>query len=216
MTKHAGDETGASKGAESAPLPDFATSRELIGRARQGDREAINRLFERYYDRVYRIVRIRMGARLRNALESVDIVQNTFAKAAEKLAGFQPHDHAALINWLAAIAQHQIHDARDRVEAERRNPDREVPLDPGEENHASDDPSPSTIVGNSELREIYDACVEALPEPYRELILQREYAGSSWEDVCERIGTPSEGAARAMYKRAQIKLAGLLRRRIRT
>lgn len=206
------------------PVPDLGESLVLVRMAQEGDREALNRLFERYYDRIYRIVRIRMGAKLRTVLDSYDIVQETCAVAVRKIGDFQPRDHASLIQWLARIAENQIHDARDKMDAIKRDKNREVALDaaavrdgesyPGLQ-ISSGGPGPSTIVANSELKEIYDACVEALPQEHRELVLLREYAGASWEDITEKLGRPNVHAAQEAYRRAQIKLASLLRQRMR-
>ena len=46
---------------------------------------ALNELFDRFYDRVRRIARIRMGSRLQRPTESDDSVQNTFAVAFKKI-----------------------------------------------------------------------------------------------------------------------------------
>ncbi len=206
------------------PVPDLTESLILVRKAQDGDREALNRLFERYYDRIYRIVRIRMGAKLRTVLDSYDIVQETCAVAVRKIGDFQPRDHASLIQWLARIAENQIHDATDKMNAIRRDKSKEVALDavtardgesyPGLQ-LSTGGPGPSTIIANSELKEIYDSCVEALPQEYRELILLREYAGASWEDITEKVGRPNVHAAQEAYRRAQIKLASLLRQRMR-
>ncbi|NOT30020.1 MAG: RNA polymerase sigma factor [Planctomycetes bacterium] len=207
-------------GSELPPLADFSPSLVLLNRAQTGDRAALNELLERYYDRVYRIVRIRMGAKVRGAMESCDLVQNTLKKAAEKLGSFQPRGHSSLINWLAAIAENQIRDAADRIKKQER----EVPIDDlahqGSQSAlglAPPDggPSPSSMVANAELREIYDACVESLPDRYRELILLRDYSATPWEDIARTLGIPGPHAAQEMYRRAQIKLAGLLRLRLR-
>lgn len=207
------------------PIPDLNESLILVRQAQAGDSDALNRLFERYYDRIYRIARIRMGAKLRTVLDSYDIVQETCAVAVRKIGDFKPQGHASLIQWLAQIAENQIHDAHDKwIKAQKRDRSRETPIHGGgagdSASHAelqlsAGGLSPSSIVANSELKEIYDACVEALPEEYRELILLREYAGASWEEIAERADRPNVHASQEAYRRAQIKLAGLLRQRMR-
>jgi RNA polymerase sigma-70 factor (subfamily 1) len=207
-----------------APVPAFEDSLVLVRRAQGGDHDALNQLFERYYDRIYRIVRIRMGARLRGVLESCDIVQQTCAVAARKIDSFEPKDGTSLIRWLARIAENQIHDEADKIRTEKRDTKREVALDAKvhgmQDSHpglqlAAGGASPSSIVANNELKEIYDACVESLPDSMRELILLREYAGASWATVVKELELPNEHAAQEAYRRAQIKLAGILRKRLR-
>ncbi len=54
---------------------------ELVHLAQAGDQNALNELFDRYYERVRSIVRLRLGKKLRLATESGDILQDTFAVA---------------------------------------------------------------------------------------------------------------------------------------
>jgi len=58
-------------------------------------------------------VRARLGARLRQHLESGDILNQTFAKAFQKFDHFEMRDEASLIHWLSKIAEGQIRDAAD-------------------------------------------------------------------------------------------------------
>lgn len=115
------------------PIPGAdPTTPILARRARKGDRQALNRLLERHQERVYRIVRIRMGARLRAALEPSDIVQETFLVAARRIGDFEPRGRDSVVQWLARIAEHQIHDAADRFRAGgKHDPDRTQPLQQG-------------------------------------------------------------------------------------
>jgi RNA polymerase sigma-70 factor (ECF subfamily) len=221
---HAGSGLPPASSSGLPDVPDLADTLVLVRRARAGDRAALDRIFARYQDRVHRIVRIRMGAKLRGSLDSSDIVQETCAVALQKLAGFEPRDHSSLIQWLARIAERQIHDAADRMNAEKRDKRREVALEPlARAAHESDadlaladpGPGPCAAAAANELEHIYDACVQSLPDEQRELILLREYANASWATICRELGRPNEHAAQEAYRRAQIKLSSLLRQRVR-
>ena len=50
---------------------DLGRSRALLARAQGGDGEALNELVARYYDRLRRIVRIRLGSEARRMVESL-------------------------------------------------------------------------------------------------------------------------------------------------
>ncbi len=52
-------------------------SSRLFEHARQGSREAINAIFERYGDRLHALIRLRLGPQLRRRMESRDILQAT-------------------------------------------------------------------------------------------------------------------------------------------
>src|SRR5678815_4319260 len=107
---------------------DLTKSFDLIRRAQAGDPPALNRLCERYYDRVRRIVRIRLGPALRSRLEVEDILQDTFVAAVRDFQGFQVRNEGSFINWLAKLAEHKITEAADYFGAKKRDWKRETYL----------------------------------------------------------------------------------------
>jgi RNA polymerase sigma-70 factor (ECF subfamily) len=195
---------------------------ELVQRAQNGDRRSLERILDRYYDRVRKIVRIRLGARLREALDSGDILQETFMVAAQKFDEFVPEGEASLINWLSKLAEHKITAAADHHGAKKRSLDRKVPLaqrgDDSSESLSPDPqdraPTPPDAVAHAEQAKIVEECVSDLPEPYRELIVLRDYLGAGWAEIASRTGRPSEAAARMMHSKAFVELARLMRRRM--
>src|SRR5262245_34297949 len=100
--------------------PGLTASLELVARAQAGDADAKERLFARYYPRVFRVVRARMGLGLR-ALESPeDIVQNTFLAALSALERFEAREDAALIDWFARLTENQLRTAAKYHGAQKR------------------------------------------------------------------------------------------------
>ncbi len=210
------------------PPPELAESLELVRRGRQGDRAALNDLVLRYQDRVRRIVSIRIGSRLRGVLDSLDLAQDTWAAALRGLPDFEPRGHGSIIRWLARIAENQVLDAADRLHAARRDVRREragSEADPGSRADSPSDaapavfpaapgPTPSEDASRRELRANYDACVARLDPVHRDVILLRDYAMLEWTEVCEQLGRPNVHATQELYRRAQLKLGGLLRTRL--
>ena len=200
---------------------EITRSLDLVLRAQKGDAEALNRLCQRYYDRVRKIVRLRLGARLRDRVDSGDILQETFLAAVRSLQSFEMREEASLIHWLARLAERQIIAAADFHGAKKRDRARDVPLTgriadtgtvgvPLQLVDAREAPPPD-FVADAEEAEHVEACLERLPEEYRELILLRNYAGASWESVAEETGRPSAAAARMMHARALAELGKLVR-----
>lgn len=202
--------------------PDLTVSFELVKQAQEGKAEALNRLFERYYERVRRIVRLRIGTLLRSRLDSADILQETFIQAIRSFDRFEMRDEASLINWLSKIAEHQIIAQADRFGAKKRDIRRERPMPAADgDDSTSGTPyeppdsssGPLDKLRRKELQEIVEEAIGELPEEYRELIILRNYAGASWALVAEQTGRPSEAAARMMHARAMIDLGRLVRDR---
>jgi RNA polymerase sigma-70 factor (ECF subfamily) len=199
----------------------------LVRRAQEGDQQALERIINRYYERVRKIVRIRLGPKLRTALDSGDILQDTFIAAARRFKDFEPRDEASLINWLSKLAEHQITDAAAHYNAKKRDISRRVSLEksqspdedsgPGLAADPPDDgPSPSEVAVQAEEASIVEECLHELPEQYRDLILMRNYAGSTWADIAKKTHRPSEAAARMMHARAMVELGKLMKHRRRT
>jgi RNA polymerase sigma-70 factor (ECF subfamily) len=201
----------------------FTKTLELVRKAQDGDRTALNRLFERYYERVRRAVRARIGQQLRRRLETGDILQQTFAKAFEKFSAFEMRDEGSLVHWLSMIADRQIRDEADRAVARKRRPPKPlVELDAPAGDQASGDlaqavpgahPAPPGMAQTAEEIAALDECLDALPAQYRELLILRDFEGLEWDDAAEAAGRPSASAAREMHTKATLELAKLLRSR---
>lgn len=211
-------------GADLEPAPAFGESMELLVRARDGDRAALDDLLARYQDRLWRIARIRLGSDLRRHMDSGDVVNRALFVAAGKLPEFEPRATGSLMRWLETILVRQIHDARDHLEAQKRDRRRTTSLEGG--SAATDDrppgiepespaTSPPVAAARAELRELFDACVADLDHDHREAILLRDYHGGSWEWIAEQLGRPTPHAAEQLYQRARLKLGRLLQRRMR-
>jgi RNA polymerase sigma-70 factor (ECF subfamily) len=200
-------------------LSDVTKTLDLIQRAQNGDRDALGRVLARYSDRVRRIVRARLGKRLRRLVDSGDIVQETLLVAVRKWSDYDVPDEASVINLLARIAQHQITDWADKANSQKRNLDLQVSMESNDSQTsglAFDPPDSETRQIDRQIRrerqEMVDDCLAELREDYRELILQRDFAGNSWKQVAELTGRPSENAARMAYGKALYELTKLVRR----
>ncbi len=90
---------------EQRPDQQTEESIELVRRAQGGELEALDRLFERYYQRVHAIVRIRLGDELRRNLESGDVLHEALIEAIRSFHQFDARDEASLIHWLAKIVE---------------------------------------------------------------------------------------------------------------
>jgi RNA polymerase sigma-70 factor (ECF subfamily) len=203
------------------PNLDLTQSLDLVRSAQNGDSGALNLLFERYYERVRRVVRMRLGHKLRQEMDSGDILQETFLAAAKAFDKYEVREEAALINWLAKLAENQIIRAADYHGAQKRNQDRRMHIQSlsGSGNMSDtqsyqlpgDVPKPDDQVAGIEEEELLERCVSELDDEYRELIILREYAGASWEEIARETGRPSSDAARMMHGKAMLELSKLLK-----
>ena len=196
----------------------------LIRKAQEGDRQAFERLFERYYPRVSKIVRARSGPELRRHLETEDILQNSMVEAIRSFEDYRIRGDAGFIHWLAGIVQNRILAARRDAGREKRDRRGEAALDhimrclsTGSLSFepAETEALPIDKVADREHEEIVTECLHDLKESHREVVLLRCYAGASWEEAANLIGCSSPDAARVLYYRATGELKKAVERRIR-
>src|SRR5262249_28671049 len=75
-------------------------TRILCDKARAGDREAYDRLFGLHADRALLFIRARLGPRLREKVESQDVLQEAYLAAHQAFASFRYTDEGAFTRWL--------------------------------------------------------------------------------------------------------------------
>ena len=193
----------------------LAQTFDLVRQAQNGEREALDDLFARYYERVQRVVRVRVGAGLRRRLESGDVLQRTFLKAFEIFDRFEMRDESSLMNWLATLAERQIHELVEHHGRDKRAAARERSLDAAEASAALAGAGsvadtarlrPDNLAALDEHQRRLETALDELPAAQRELIVMREYLGMSWQQVAAESGRSSPDAARVACSAAMAAL----------
>jgi len=193
---------------------DEVASVELVRGGRGGDAAAINELFRRYQPRLLRVVRIKMGSFVRQHVDPEDIVQEASIIAIAKFRTLDVHTASSILQWLVRIAEHVLQNKIRGLEAQKRDPRREVPIASGAPDSSpggvvlpSEGPTPSQVFSRREMEERIDACVSGLePEDYSEVLVLRDYCGLGWEEIREKLGRSSADAVRELHRRACEKL----------
>lgn len=174
----------------------------LLFRARDGSREALDRLYERVAPRLLRIVRLQLGPSLRGRVESRDVLQSCLLRSFERLDQLEGEDAAGLMAWLSAIARNEIRDLADFHRRQRRDMRREVSAESGRMEALEEELRSvvSRIVLDEEARRMEEA-LESLSEDHRRVIVLRRLEERSWEEIAELLGR-SRDACRMLLARA--------------
>jgi RNA polymerase sigma-70 factor (ECF subfamily) len=190
-------------------------SLDLLHSAKKGDQVAYETFMARYFDKVLRIVRARLGVKLRGRQESMDIAQDAMIRVIQGMEKFEPRSEGALIQWVSKLVENQIRDAADYHGAQKRRISQEVPIGAGAEepyrlSRIADlsQKTPSQILALKEQLEQLERTLDRLGER-KEVILLRNYAGMSFKEIGEELNI-SEDAARMQFIRAMDKLTDLL------
>jgi RNA polymerase sigma-70 factor (ECF subfamily) len=197
---------------DAGALGDPTESMMLLDQAQGGDQDALGALLDRYQERLRRIVSIRMSSDLRSCVESMDIVQDVFALAAQHLDGLTADQPASILQWLSRIAENTMTSAWRRQYAQKRDRKREVGLTDAVRTTAAATDQPDELAARRELEALVDEAVAALPPDDREVIMLRTYYGGSWDFVAKQLGRPGADAARQLHRRARIRLGRMLRK----
>ena len=182
------------------------TDEQLAAKAREGDTAAMEELYLRYRQPVFRIV----YRSTRNIDEAEDIVQDVFLKAFERLHTFR--ERSRFSTWLMRIALNLCTDhARMRQRRQQlleRETDRKLAW-----SHP-DPPDPIETAQENAFNEAFYTALNQLPDHHRQLIILRDLEEMDYETIAQILGT-SVGAVKLRVMRARrafkTKLEPLLR-----
>jgi RNA polymerase sigma-70 factor (ECF subfamily) len=193
--------------AEPAPFHDALLSDEptieLVIKARDGDRQAVEALLQRCLPDLRRWAHGRLPAAARSSLDTGDLVQETVLHVLRRLDTFQPRHVGAM---QAYLRQSVINRIRDEVRKIGRHPaPTELPDD-----LAADLTSPLEAVVEAEAYERYRAALSELTPREREMIVARIEVQWSLAEIAQRFGLRTADAARMAVSRALRKLTARL------
>jgi RNA polymerase sigma-70 factor (ECF subfamily) len=173
---------------------------DLVERAKQGDGDAVDRLFARYLPSLRRWASGRLPRWTRDLMDTDDLVQETVMRAVKRLDRFESRHEGALQAYLRQAIVNRI---RDEVRRSKRSPSA-APL-----NEDAADPSASPLQDaiGAEALERYEAALARLRPEEREAIIARVEMDGSYQDVAHALGKPSADAARMAVSRALLRLA---------
>ena len=166
--------------------PDRSDDQVLIGRVHAQQDGAFAELVHTYTRKVYSIA-ISM---LRNEQDARDVVQETFLNVHRRLHTFR--GDASLSSWIGRIA---TNNALMKLRTRRRKPETSlevrVPGQPVSERTErviiDKQPIAEKLSLNRELGERIRACVDELPEKYREVLILSDYREMPMRDIAEAL-----------------------------
>ncbi|MDO8531839.1 MAG: sigma-70 family RNA polymerase sigma factor [Dehalococcoidia bacterium] len=162
----------------------------LVREAQQGNAGAFAKIYETYFDRVFRYVVVRVG----NAAEAEDITQDVFLRALDSVRAFQWRG-VPFSAWLFRIAHNLLTDRlRSKGRHEEVALDDDMPLVDGRQN-------PSDLVELKISVEQMLASMQHLTESQRQVLALRFGSGLSIEETAQSM-SKKEGAIKALQHSA--------------
>lgn len=187
-----------------AVRPDVAEDRDLVERARTGDRRAFGRLVEKYQRRVYALA---FGI-LRQRDDAWDVAQEAFVKAYKKLDKFE--GTSAFYTWLYRITYNlSIDTLRDKARRETVDLEDARATEDRGEGDARLSQHPDREAQRKELHRVLQEALSKLSDKHRAIIVLREVEGLSYEEMAEVLGI-SKGTVMSRLFHARQNLQTLL------
>jgi RNA polymerase sigma-70 factor (ECF subfamily) len=166
---------------------------ELVARAQDGDRDALEELYLEHFDRIYSYLHMTVG----NRHDAEDLTTQTFLKMLESIGRFQ-WGSAPFSAWLFRIA-HNL--AIDHFRARRRwQPEEEVPEPPDAVESSAEDEAMRALSSQT----MFDLIEELSDEQRDVLILKFVFDFSNLEAAT--VLDKTEGAVKSLQHRALASL----------
>ena len=173
----------------------------LVDAAKQGDMAAFEQLVKRHTAMIFRVAMHIMASRE----DAEEVVQDAFFKAFQHLQDFE--GRARFSTWLTRIA---VNAALMRLRNLHRATTVSIDQEADEGGTLADKvadwkPNPEQLYGRTELREILQRALAALPHTYRIVFLLRDVEGVSVADTAEMLELSVPNVKARLY-RARLQL----------
>jgi RNA polymerase sigma-70 factor (ECF subfamily) len=168
----------------------------LVKQAVQGDQVAFSRLYEEYFDKIYRYIAVRIGDRI----EAEDMTQQVFLKAVKSISSYKWRG-VPFSAWLFRIAHNQL---VDHLRKKKKQPATLF-----DETFIAGDSNPQLMAERNLDIEQLKKATEKLTKAQSEVISLRFAGGMSVAQVSKIMGR-SEGAVKALQHSAIVSLRKIL------
>ncbi len=200
--------------------PEQSRINKLERHLRQGDKQALDELFDLHRMRLWRIVHFRMNPMLRRRLEPDDVLQDAYIDAVKRLDHFVKNSFKSSFLWLRMIVCQTLIDLyRRHIGAQGRDMRCEVALDgliyPQSTSSslifqlADSATSPSQLVSRHELLEKVSEVVGGMDPLDQEILALRHFEELTNSEAATALGI-AQKAASIRYVRALRRLKAVL------
>ncbi len=192
---------------------------ELLREASGGDHAAMEQLLARHRDRLRRMVRLRIDARVAARIDPSDVVQEAISDAWRKLPGYLRHRPVPFYPWLRQLAWERLIDLHRRhIHAQIRTVKREEGRAMARPDESAAElanrlvtsgTSPSQQLEQREVRERVRAALAELPLRDHEVLVLRYLEKLATKEIAAVLSI-TEGAVKSRHRRALERLRDVM------
>jgi RNA polymerase sigma-70 factor (ECF subfamily) len=189
--------------------------------AREGQQEALEELLEVHRNYLRVLAASCLHHEMQGKADPSDIVQETLLKVHQNFGTFRGTTELEWMAWLRKVLVNHMSDFQKGLRRERRNVNREQPLEGLVDRSSAmlrnlgpaPGPSPSQEAQRREAAALVADAIAELGPDDREVVILRNLHELDWNTVGERTGR-SPDAARMLWARAMQRVGEMLKGRV--
>jgi RNA polymerase sigma-70 factor (ECF subfamily) len=178
----------------------------LVQQASKGDRQASDRLMNRFLPLLRRWAHGRLPRHLRDIHETDDLVQITLTKALSHIGQLHSQRRGAFLQYLCQSLLNQV---RDEIRQYQRRKKHLAPYTYEVAESVGDEVAPIQRIFGVEEMHAYDQALSSLSERQQRLVLMRLEFGMSYSEIAYEVRSTPD-AVRMMIGRALVQLSRFL------
>ncbi len=185
--------------------PTAQTDEALVRAAQKGKMAAFEELVGRHRDKIY----ARAFSMVRNEDEALDLAQEAWVKAWQRLKQFQ--GESSFVTWITRIVINLCLDQLRRQKRQRSESIEQMDEETGgvERQMPVVTPNPTERLERDELRERIDRGLAQLSVEHRTVLILHEFEGMEYKEIAKTVGC-SIGTVMSRLFYARRRLASLL------
>jgi RNA polymerase sigma-70 factor (ECF subfamily) len=206
---------------DTATMNDSDDTIPLLRQAADGDQHALGELWDRYRERLKRMVRLRLDRRLQGRLDPSDVLQEAFLDFARRAGEFAEKPEVSFFLWLRTLTGQRLQMLhRQHLGAKMRDAAREISLHRGPMPQATSVSlaaqllghftSASAKVARAEMQILLQEALNGMDPIDREILALRHFEELSNTETAEVLGI-DPSAASSRHVRALKRLRQILK-----
>jgi RNA polymerase sigma-70 factor (ECF subfamily) len=187
------DRNSTAKSATPPRVSVHPSDRELIEGIKGGSEAHFTHLYDRYFQRIYSFVYLRM----RNRADAEEVVQETFTAVYRSVEAYR--GQSSLAAWIYGIAKNTINNQIRRARAQAQRVEKaEAELTRGRQNLDACTPEERLTLSRCEaaLRE----SLESVGEWHAEAFVLRHFEDLSIDEIAQRVSRSNDAVRSSLYR----------------
>ncbi|MCH8131782.1 MAG: sigma-70 family RNA polymerase sigma factor [Myxococcales bacterium] len=169
------------------------TDLELVERIRRKDQAAFNLLYDRYFQRIYGFVQVR----LRNRADSEEVVQEVFTAVFSGIGTFR--GTSAVLGWIYGIAKNSVNNHIRRASAQALRIER-AEFELSRSSFSLDAYTPEERLTLSRCEDVLRERLDSLPDWHAEVFVMRHLENLPIPKIAERVSRSSDAVRSSLYR----------------